>query len=342
MGSTSNMTTSTTTNTTTNSTLKKKIPKKKSINYGQHCDNTLSPKSKMSFIKDKSFFQEKQKKEVSLGCIHGNYVKPSVSNGSTDSHDMLLKHLGNGNFGSYPFSGSGNGNGNGNHVRRIGIAFGSNFFHQFGDHAVSLWDVRDDENDNSSSSSSNDDISDDDDDFTTKNNKNKTHKRKQKQKQKQKQKHTSKTYLFPLDIHTDYNKIIPLRKRVSQIMSRTPLLSSSDDITKKMMNGVENSSSAATSVTSTIASPSRNVERFKSLNFFSMSSWALSPTNLSSSIPPYDDVDPDTTNTATTPTATNNTTPTTVNGITLEDNHPSLYSEKIQKQKKKKKKKKKS
>merc|ERR1711957_762300 len=140
MGSTSNMTTSTTTNTTTNSTLKKKIPKKKSINYGQHCDNTLSSKSKMSFIKDKSFFQEKQKKEVSLGCIHGNYVKPSVSNGSIDSHDMLLKHLGNGNFGSYPFSGSGNGNGNGNHVRRIGIAFGSNFFHQFGDHAVSLWD----------------------------------------------------------------------------------------------------------------------------------------------------------------------------------------------------------
>merc|ERR1712238_345463 len=324
--STSNMTTSTTTNTTTNSTLKKKILKKKSVNYGQHCDNTLSPKSKMSFIKDKSFFQEKQKKEVSLGCIHGNYVKPSVSNGSTDSHDMLLKHLGNGNFGSYPFSGSGNGNGNGNHVRRIGIAFGSNFFHQFGDHAVSLWDVRDDENDHSSSSSSNDDISDDDDDFTTKNNKNKTHKR------KQKQKHTSKTYLFPLDIHTDYNKIIPLRKRVSQIMSRTPLLSSSEDITKKMMNGVESSSSAATSVTSTIASPYRNVERFKSLNFFSMSSWALSPTNLSSSIPPNDDVDPDTTNTATTPTATNNTTPTTANGITLEDNHPSLYSEKIQKQ----------
>merc|ERR1712238_358377 len=155
--------------------------------------------------------------------------------------------------------------------------------------AVSLWDVRDDENDNSSSSST-----DDDNDFTTKNNKNKTHKRKQK--------HTSKTYLFPLDIHTDYNKIIPLRKRVSQIMSRTPLLSSSEDITKKMMNGVESSSSAATSVTSTIASPSRNVERFKSLNFFSMSSWALSPTNLSSSIPPNDDVDPDTTNTATTPT----------------------------------------
>ena len=76
------------------------------------------------------------------------------------------------------------------------------------------------------------------------------------------------------------------------------------------------------------------MERFKPLNCFSMSSWTLSPNNLSSSSSTNDDVDPDTiiTTNNTTPTA-NTTTQMTTDVITNTiDNHPSLCSETIRKQ----------